>query len=178
MRYAFPLFALLLVVCTAEAQPVRRRPPDLVAAPPVVPTPAYFPLWGVSYWGGFYANPVYPGLFPQPPVVILPQQQPAPVVNPARLAEDADRAAAFAPAALTLELPAVGDVWLDGEKQPSSTAAARTLLSTPLKLGAEYTFRIRARWVESGTTYEATPTSTVRAGERGKLTVYAGTVVK
>ena len=72
----------------------------------------------------------------------------------------------------------VADVWLDGKKQPNCTTTTRVLNSTPLKLGAEHTFRIRARWVENGTTYEATPTSTVRAGERGKLTVYAGAVVK
>ncbi len=178
MRFLLPFVALLAIAYAADAQPVRKRPPDLVAAQPVVLTPVLFPLWNVPYWGGFYANPYYRGLFLQPPVVILPQPLPAPAVNPARLAEDADRAAACAPAALTLELPAVAEVWLDGERQSSSTDVTRTLLSIPLKLGAESTFRIRARWVESGITYEATPTSTVRAGERGKLTVYAGTVVK
>lgn len=181
MRHLIPFVALILVASAAPAQHGRKGPPiDLVAAPPVVPTPVFFPVWNVPYWGGVYGNPFYPDMFPQSPVVILPQPlpAPAPVVNPARALEDADRAAAFAPAALTLELPAVADVWLDGEKQPGSTSATRTLRSTPLKLGAEYTFRIRARWVEGGTNYEAAATSTVRAGERGKLTVYAGTPVK
>ncbi len=174
MRHLLPVVALLLIAGAADAQPGRKGPPiDLVAAPPRVPFVVTYPVWG-GFWGGFYS----PGFFYQPQVVVVPQAVPAPVVNPARGAEDADRAAAFAPATLTVELPAVADVWLDGEKQASSTDAVRTLRSAPLKLGAEYTFRIRARWVENGTTYEATPTSTVRAGERGKLTVYAGTVVK
>lgn len=174
MRHLLPVVALLVGVCTADAQTVRKGPPiDLVAAPPRVPFVVTYPVWG-GYWGGFYS----PGFFYQPPVEVVPPPVPAPVVNPARAAEDADRAAAFAPATLTLELPAVADVWLDGEKQASSTDATRTLRSVPLVLGAEYTFRVRARWTEGGTTYEATPASTVRAGERGKLTVYAGTVVK
>ncbi len=178
MRHLLPVVVLLLAATAADAQPVRKGPPiDLVAAPPRVPFVVTYPVWG-GYWGGFYSDFYSPGFFPPPQVVVAPQPVPAPVVNPARMAEDADRAAAFAPATLTLELPAVADVWLDGEKQASSADATRTLKSPPLKLGAEYTFRIRARWTESGTTYETTPTSTVRAGERGKLTVYAGTPVK
>ena len=173
------LVALLLVAASAAAAPPARSGPpiDLVAAPPRPPLIVPFGFWGGGYWGGFYSpGYYYPGLFAQPQVLVPAPV--APVVNPARAAEDADRAAAYAPAALTLALPVAADVWLDGEKQPSSADATRTLQSAPLKLGAEYTFRVRARWVEGGTTYEASPTSTVRAGERGKLTVYAGTVVK
>ena len=178
MRHLLPVVALLLVASAADAQTVRRGPPiDLVAAPPRVPFVVTYPVWGCD-WGGFYSGFYSPGLFPPPQVVVLPPPVPVPAVNPARFAEAADRAAALAPATLTLELPAVADVWLDGEQQAGSTDATRTLQSAPLKLGAEYTFRVRARWTEGGTTYEATPTSTVRAGERAKLTVYAGTVVK
>lgn len=183
MRHTFPLVALLLVASAAVAGPPaspRKGPPrDLVAAPPFVPTPVYFPVWGNPYWGGFYGNPYYPGLFPQPPVVVVQQPVVAPPPpNPARLAEDADRAAATATATLTLELPAAGDVWLDGEKLASSDDKVRTLDSPLLPLGREYTFKVRARWVEGNTAYETQQTSTVRAGERGKLTVYAGTPVK
>jgi uncharacterized protein (TIGR03000 family) len=116
---------------------------------------------------------------PQPQVVVVPPPVvAAPAANPARLAEDADRAAAFASATLTLELPAAADVWVDGEKQPSSADTTRTLTSPAMAIGREHTFRIRARWTESGTTYEAEKASTVRAGERGKVAIYAGTPVK
>lgn len=184
MRHTFPLVALLLVasgtVAGPPTSPVRRGPPiDLVAAPPIIPTPVLFPVWGGGYWGnpywgGFYGNPYWGG-FPQPPVVIVPQPvfiPPPP--NPIRQAEDADRAAAN----LTLELPAAGEVWVNDEKQPSSDEKARTLASPLLPLGREFTFNIRGRWVEGNTTYETRQTSTVRAGERGKLTVYAGKPVK
>jgi uncharacterized protein (TIGR03000 family) len=109
----------------------------------------------------------------------MPMPRPGPAAaNPAPLAADADRAAALAPALLTIHLPAVADLWLDGEKQPTSTDTTRLLRSPQLTPGAGYTFRVRARWVEHGTTYEATAAYTVLAGGRGKLTVYAGTVVK
>lgn len=181
MRHTFLLVALLLATASALADPpVRRGPPsDLVAAPKVAPTPVLFPVWYSPFWGGVYPGFYTPGLYP-PPVVVVPQPQPAPVapVNPARAAEDADRAAATAPATLTLELPAVADLWLDGEKQPSSADTTRTLVSAPLPIGREFTFNIRAQWVENGTTYEAKKTTSIRAGERGKVAVYAGTPVK
>jgi uncharacterized protein (TIGR03000 family) len=188
MRHPLTLLALLVLVSAADAQrpltsPAKGPPIDLVAAPPQRP---FFggpwirpPLWG-GYWGGFYSDFYYPGLFQQQPqVVIVPQPMvAAPAANPARLAEDADRAAATAPAVLTLELPAAADVWLDGEQQPSSADTTRTLTSPPLAIGREHTFRVRARWTEGGTTYEAEKASVVRAGERGKVAIYAGTAVK
>lgn len=184
MRHAFAFVGLLLSAAFAVAQPVRKGPPiDLVAAPPPCP-PVVLPwirppLWG-GYYGGFYSEFYLPPLIPQPRLGVVPVT-PSPVVpavNPARIAEDTDRAAALAPATLTLQLPAAADVWLNGEPQASSADATRTLSSPPLRLGSEFKFSVRARWVEGGMTYEATPTSTVRAGERGKLTVYAGTPVK
>lgn len=182
MRHLLPLVALLIAGSAAVAGPPtspRKGPPrELVAAPPFVPTPAFYPVWGGGYWGGFYGNPYWGG-FSQPPVVIVPQPVfVPPPPNPIRQAEDADRAAATATANLTLELPAAGEVWVNDEKQPSSDEKARTLASGLLPLGRQFTFKIRARWVEGNTTYETQQTSTVRAGERGKLTVYAGTPVK
>lgn len=176
---------MLLLAASAVAAPpdkhVRRGPPiTLVAAPPVVPVfPTFYPtFWGGGYGYGFYGGFDFPGYFSQPTVVVVPQPVFVAPPNPARIAEDADRAAAVASASLTLELPAAADVWLDGEKQPSSPDATRTLSSPPMKLGAEYAFRVRAEWVEGGTKYRTEQTSTVRAGERGKLTVYAGTPIK
>jgi len=178
MRHTIPLVALLLAASTAlGGPPVRRGPPiDLVAAPRVAPTPVLFPVWYSPFWGGMYPGFYAPGLYPPP--VVIPQPEPVAPPNPARLAEDADRAAATAPATLTLDLPAAADLWLDGEKQPSSTDTTRTLVSSPLPIGREFTFNIRAQWVENGTTYEAKKTTTIRAGERGKFAVYAGTPVK
>jgi len=176
MRHTFPLVALLIATSVAVAAPPGHRGPpiDLVAAPRVAPTPVLFPLWYSPFWGGMYPGFYSPGLSP-PPVVFVPQEVPIAPPNPARIAEDTDRAAATAPAPLNLDLPAVADLWLDGEKQPSSTDTTRTLVSPTRPIGREFTFNIRAQWVENGTTYEAKQTTTVRAGERGKLAVYAGT---
>ncbi len=145
----------------------------------VLPPIVFPPIWG-GLWGGIY-SPFFPGFAPQPQVFVVPV--PAPVAplapSPARLAEAADRAAATAPATLTLELPtATAEVWLNGEPQPSSANATRRLSSAALPLGQEFLFRVRARWIDAGTTYEAEQKSTVRAGERGKVTIYAGSPVK
>lgn len=174
---------LVLAASTAVAappdRPVRKGPPiDLVAAPPRIPV---FPTFCPTFWGGgygFYGGYGYPGFFPQPQVVVVPHAVVVAPPNPVRVVEDTDRAAALAPATLTLELPAAADVWLDGVKQPSSADATRVLTSPPLKLGASYIFNVRAEWTEGGTRYKTEQTSTVRAGERGKLTVYAGTPIK
>jgi hypothetical protein len=55
---------------------------------------------------------------------------------------------------------------------------AATLSSPPQKLGAEYTFRVRATWTADGVAYEVARTSTVRAGGTGKLTGVRGDRVK
>ena len=178
MRHLLPLVTLLVIASAAVAQPGKttRRHHDLVAAQP---RPFNVPFWG-GYWGGYYPGFYYPGLFPQPQVVIVPQPVLVPVIppNPDRIAEDTDKASTLAAATLTLELPAAADVWLDELKQPSSADPARTLSSPAMKLGTDFTFRIRAQWVENGTIHEAKQTTTVRAGERGKVAIYAGTPVK
>lgn len=158
-----------LLLALALAAPPKS---DLVAAPPRPPVFVPYPVFYPPFWGGGF-GPFAPVYYP-PQVVVLPQPVVVLPPAPARV-EDADRAAAQVPAALTLELPAAADVWLDGVKQSADT---RTLSSAPLRIGESFTFRVRARWTESGTTYEAEAKSTVRAGERGKLTVYAGTPVK
>jgi uncharacterized protein (TIGR03000 family) len=177
---------LLLLAASAVAappgQPARPGPrTDLVAAPPQVPFFVPFPRLYAPFWGGgygFYGGYGYPGFVQPPQVVVVPQPVLVAPPNPARIAEDGDRAAALVSATLTLELPAAADVWLDGQKQATSADATRVLASPPMTIGEQYTFRVRAEWVEKGTKYQTEQTTTVRAGERGKLTVYAGTAVK
>ena len=176
------LLSLLAPLVFPPGNPVPPpHPAPVQAARPGLPFPPSFTPFGgyhLPFWGGYgYGYCVFPDpLFPPPQAVVL---LPAPVVvtplNPDRADEAAARAAATAPASLSLEFPAPAEVWLNGEKQP---ADARTLTSPPLRIGDAFTFRVRARWVEASTAYEAEQTSTVRAGERGKLTVYAGKPVK
>ncbi len=146
------------------------RPWQPGVRPPLFPiVPIYTPIWGGF---GFYPDP----LFMRPVVaVVMPPPTPIAPPNPDRADEAAARAAAAAPATLSLEFPAPAEVWLDGLQQSSDV---RSVASPALRIGESYTFRIRARWIEAGTTYETEQTSTVKAGERGKLAVYAGKAVK
>lgn len=174
------LWVAMPLLAHPPAQPARRGPPiDLVAAPPQVLIP--FPRFISPFWGGFgyYPGVYLPGYYQIPQVFVPPQAPPLlPPLSPARVTENTDRAAAEVSATLTLTLPAAADVWLNGDKLPSSADPSRTLTSPPLRIGEGFTFRVRAEWVEEGVTYETAQVSSVRAGERGKLTVYAGTRVK
>jgi uncharacterized protein (TIGR03000 family) len=179
--------ALLLAPAVALAQGIVTpyRPPVLprdspaaippLGFPPGVRPPIFNPIpggWFVPFWSGWGWN--------QPPVVVVnPPPAAAPAApNPNRVNEDLALAAAEVPATLKLDLPAAAEVWLDGAKLDGPASATWAIPSPPLKLGSEFTFKIKARWTADGTAYEVERTSTVRAGGTGKLLVVRGTAVK
>jgi uncharacterized protein (TIGR03000 family) len=182
MRFlSFVLLALLPAVAVAQGIVTPYKPPVIPpGSPGSIP-----PLPGRPFPG----LPPLPGLYPLPGVVWYPwywQPQPivvvnTPVVVPAVSPRSPDMPSiAFAevPATLKLQFPAAAEVWVDGVKSADPPTASRDLASAPIKLGAEHTFRVKARWTLDGTTYEVERTSTVAAGGSKKLLVVSGTPVK
>ncbi len=181
-------FIVLLVCSTAlafgQTKPVviQTNPNPL---PVVGPVPLVTPMvpgigrWG---WGGYgWYNPYY---YQQPIYVV---NQPRVFSAPSALAlmgagkTDADStlmAKARVSAVLMMTVPSAA-VWTVDGVELKGDDVSRELESQPIAIGAEHTFNVSARWKEKdGTLMEANKTVTVRAGERSKVTVYAGTMVK
>jgi uncharacterized protein (TIGR03000 family) len=150
-------------------------------ATPVVPA---IGRWGWGGWGwsgyGWY-DPFY---F-QPPVVFV--ERPPAITAPSAPAlagagkVDADSmmmAKARVSAVLVMTVPSAATWTVDGVELKDEVAT-REMESLPIAIGAEHTFKVVARWKDNdGKLMEAQKTVTVRAGERSKVTVYAGTMVK
>lgn len=152
------------------------RPPGFGLLPVVNYLPGLWPAYGYYGYYGYGWN-----LPPAPPVVVAPPAPPPPLpttTNPTAVRDNMILAKAEVPATLILQLPAPADVWLDGEKVGGPPAATRELASPPLRLGTEYTFRVKARWTLSGTDYEVERTSAIPAGSSKKLIVVSGRPVK
>jgi uncharacterized protein (TIGR03000 family) len=133
---------------------------------------------------GFPGFPWYPGYFPyygygyqQPPVVIVPVQYPAPVGPPLPPERVVELSNEF-PATLVMEFPAPAEVWVNGEKADAELTREWTLTSPVLKAGAEYTFKIKARWATGGKTYEAERSVVVPGGKRSRAIVVSGNEIK
>ena len=188
----------VLAVCSTSIAVAQTKPspyptspyPLIVSRPTVGPVPMVTPMvpsigrWGYGGWGwggyGFY-DPFYY----QQPVVVINQ---APVFTapsgPALMGAgkiDADTilmAKARVSAVLVMTVPSAASWTVDGVDMKDDVAT-RELESLPIAIGAEHTFNVTARWKDKdGTAMEARKTVTVRAGERSRVTVYAGTVVK
>ena len=81
-------------------------------------------------------------------------------------------------AVLVMTVPSAATWTVDGVELKDEVAT-REMESLPIAIGAEHTFKVVARWKDNdGKLMEAQKTVTVRAGERSKVTVYAGTMVK
>jgi hypothetical protein len=92
-----------------------------------------------------------------------------------RAAATAD-AATITPGA-TITLPAAGELWLNGVKQPG-TGPTFDLAVTTAQPGESATFAITARWQAGGQTYEYEKALTLSAGDKQSLTVVRGTPIK
>jgi uncharacterized protein (TIGR03000 family) len=69
---------------------------------------------------------------------------------------------------ITLRVPGSAEVWFDGSKT-SQTGRLRSFVSPPLQPGRNYSYEIRARWMEAGRPVEETRKINVRAGDRDTL---------
>jgi len=61
-------------------------------------------------------------------------------------------------------VPANAEVWFGNEKASLQQGPVREFESPPLTPGDEYTYSIRARWMENGRTVERTKNVDVKAG--------------
>lgn len=81
------------------------------------------------------------------------------------------------PAKLSVELPAAGELWVNGQKTDARSGTSFALSSPALSEGEQYTFDVKARWEEDGKTYEYTRAVTVEPGKRNAVQVISGTPV-
>jgi uncharacterized protein (TIGR03000 family) len=188
---------IVLAVCStsvfAQTKPsVYPTSPYPLSAPrPTIgPMPVLTPVvpaigrwgWGGWGWGGYgWHDPFYfqqPVVFVERPPAITAPTAPALAVAGKVDADSMMMAKARVSAVLVMTVPMAATWTVDGVEL-KDTVATRELESLPIAIGAEHTFKVTARWKEKdGTLMEAQKTVTVRAGERSKVTVYAGTVVK
>jgi uncharacterized protein (TIGR03000 family) len=139
---------------------------------PVYPFGPSFYGGGGFITGGFY-NPYY--VMPQSSIF---NQAPLPDVvstgPPPRFVELSGEAKAT----LTITLPQPASVWLDGEEIEGKPAKEWVLTTPVLRQGEERVLNVVARWEVGGKKYESEHKVTVRAGDKSKLGVLAGTPVK
>lgn len=155
---------------------------------------AFFPYAGGFYGGyGFGYGGYYPsGLFYNGPGPLgaglvgtnfgpSPYEAPADPVplQPAGVQTSRFKVALSGELAATLavDLPAKGEVWVDGVKQKDS-GSSYTLTSPALRAGERHKFDVRAEWTANGQRYRAERTVSVSAGDRQKLTLVLGDPVK
>jgi len=77
-----------------------------------------------------------------------------------------------------MEFPAIAEVWVNGVKGEGPATKEWTLSSPVLKIGKEYTFKVKARWTLNGKTYEYERSVDVASGNRSRAQVIAGVEVK
>ena len=66
---------------------------------------------------------------------------------------------------LNLRVSANAEVWLEGSKT-AQAGSFRSFVIPPLDPGRDYSYQIRARWMEDGRAIEQTRAVTIRAGDR------------
>jgi len=178
---------LAILAAFAAGEVLAQKSPPLTKAPDPKPIVLpQIPIWG---WGGgmgwgwnapyayFPANvPLQQNVFIQAPA-LAPATVPS-LPNIARTDASYElMAKARAAATLSVTLPQVATWTVDG-KQLDGEMKARELTSPDLPLGSEHTFKFRATWKADGKMFEVEKSATVRVGERGTVTIYAGVRVK
>ena len=189
MRNILSIVLLTAAVPLVQAQrlPVSKYP---LAAPgqvfPGLPTVAP-PLngfgngFGNGYGFGYgypYGNPYFfgpPGVvFARPTLLEAPRILPLQGAGGGLDAEVLMMVNARTTAKLTMTLPTAAE-WTVNGVAVAGAEAERTLSSPEIALNSIHTFEVLARWKnKDGQEMEATKTIAVKAGERGKVTIYSG----
>jgi uncharacterized protein (TIGR03000 family) len=95
-----------------------------------------------------YPDPYYPPYQLYVPFPIFQNQNQPPTQAPAPQRLDQLPAPQDNRARITIVLPSTAnDIWVEGEKMPSRLTATRIFISPPLEPGHDYSYRIKASWV-------------------------------
>jgi uncharacterized protein (TIGR03000 family) len=125
---------------------------------------------GSTHSGGFRGsatpNPTYVPSFYTVPAAAAPVAPAAPVEDD--YAYGALEGVGNDTVLINLRVPGNAEVWFDGSKT-SQTGRQRSFVSPPLQPGRNYSYNIRARWIEAGRPVEQTRRINVRAGDRDNL---------
>jgi len=136
--------------------------------------------YGWAEYPGWYMGrclpPDYRGSPKHAPVIEEPEGPHGPVIHeltmndiranqPALMGPPLPTEPAAAPAQLIVAVPSGAEIWLEGAKT-QKTGAVRTFESPPLTASLEYSYQVRARWIENGREVEQTRKVMVHAGEK------------
>jgi len=136
----------------------------------------YNPYFYQRSWGGSFGN----NSFYDTPIVMAPVAAVA-ALHPAHLSsflasQRIAQTATFVKldTVLTVELPFVGDAWLNGVRQPKP-ASTHELVGPAMQPGQSKKFAVRATWTRNGITYEYERTIEMQTGDHKGIVVFNGT---
>jgi len=124
---------------------------------------AYWPYYGGNY-ANYYSNNYYysPGAYDYPYGYDYPAYDTSYV--PPVVASNAPLATVTT-ALVTVEVPDGAEVWF-GDVRMAQTGSVRQFVSPSLNPGMEYSYDIRARWMEGGSIVERSRHVTIHAGDQ------------
>ena len=128
--------------------------------------------WGYAY----YQWPVYPVYVPTNPAPPPPRRGQSLSVYPQLSAPTQTQTQTKA--TLVVQLPAAGEIWVDGKKVDGEQATEWTLTSPELKAGESHTFEVKGRWKSGKKTFETSQSVSVAAADRYRVIVVSGTEIK
>jgi uncharacterized protein (TIGR03000 family) len=121
--------------------------------------PGYFP-----YYSGYYD---YPATYQYVPTLAT-ESSPVYYSSGEPATQAADNSAH-----LNVQVPANAQVWIEGAKT-TQTGTDRLFTSPPLTPGTNYSYDVRARWLDNGKPVDRTKTVVVHAGDRLDVNMMAG----
>ncbi len=149
-------------------------------------SPYYQNSWGwygpAYRYGGYYSTPVYGSYYTMPTYSTYYQPSAYTVAPMSRgdsvmtTSSGVTTTQSFYPptsggnqaAILNIHVPDVAEIWFEGEKT-NQTGADRVFRSPPLAEGQNYSYDVKARWMEDGKPVEKTRTVRIKAGEQVRI---------
>jgi uncharacterized protein (TIGR03000 family) len=73
------------------------------------------------------------------------------------------------PALINVRVPAQAELWIDNVPMTARTGSFRQFQSQPLEPGYNYSYQVRARWMENGQPVERSQKVTFQAGQQANV---------